>query len=97
MEKQENIEKIKEASTPIMTKYGVKRAGVFGSFARGDYKAESDIDIVIEFDSGKTLFDLIRLRNELQNQLNRAVDIITYNSIHPFLREEIFKNQITIL
>lgn len=96
METTKNIEQIKKASAPIMAN-GVKRAGIFGSLVKGNFDAYSDIDIVIEFNKGKTLFDIIRLRNELQNRLNKKVDLITYNSIRHFLREEIFKNQIAIL
>ena len=79
-------------------KAGVKRAALFGSFARGDATEESDIDLLIEFKGKKkSLLDLAALKIQLEESLGRNVDLITYNSLHPLLRNRILSEQVIIL
>ncbi len=60
----------------------MERAAIFGSFARGEAKANSDVDLLIEYRAkGKSLFDLVDLKLELEEILGRKVDIVTYDSI----------------
>lgn len=67
--------------------------GIFGSFVKGKQKKTSDIDIAIEFDKGsqKTLFDLIRIENELSQTFKRKVDLGIFSSLHPYLMGKIKK------
>ena len=93
-----DLEKIKEKSIRILKENGVKRASIFGSFARGEEKEGSDIDFLIEFeDDEKSLIDLIKLKEELEDELGMEVDILTYMSIHPLLKSRILKEQRVIL
>jgi len=82
---------------PVLRKHDVVRAGLFGSFARGDVKKRSDVDILVEFDGRKSLLDLAGLEIELENKLERKVDVLTYNSIHPLLRKRIMKEEVRII
>jgi len=68
-----------------LKKYGVVRAGLFGSVVRGEAKMKSDIDILVEFEKGKSLLDLLGLKIELEEMLKGQVDVITYSSLHPLL------------
>lgn len=90
---------IKKKIIPILKRYNVKRAAVFGSFAREESKKGSDIDILIEFekDVRKSLLDLVGLRLDLEDELKMKVDVLTYNSIHPLLRNSILDSQKVIL
>jgi len=93
-----SIKQIKDKIKPILKRHDVKRAAVFGSYARGGQNKKSDIDILIEYEKDdKSLFDLVGLEIKLKKKLNKKVDLITYDSIHPLLRESILKNQKTIL
>ncbi len=93
-----SISKIKRQIAPILKKHDVKKAAVFGSFARGESKKNSDIDILIEYKKDdKSLLDLVRLQFELQEKLNKKVDLLTYNSIHPLLKDRILKEKEEIL
>ena len=67
--------------------------GVFGSFVRGDYKEDSDIDIAILYDKGKSksLFDLIDLEEKLTRLLGRKVDLGIFDSISPYIINEVKK------
>jgi hypothetical protein len=83
--------------TKILKKNDVKRAALFGSFARGDARDTSDIDLVIEFRGKKSLFDLVGLKIELEESIHRNVDIMTYKSLHPLLKSKILKEQVPLL
>lgn len=92
-----SIPTIKKKIRPILKRSDVRRAGVFGSIARGEAKKSSDIDILVEFEKGKSLFDLVALEIKLEKALRRKVDLLTYKSIHPLLRNRILKEEISIL
>jgi hypothetical protein len=98
IEKVNTIPVIKKRAVPILKKHHVKRAAVFGSFARGEAKTKSDVDILIEYKSDdKSLFDLVDLKADLEKSLGRKVDLITYNSIYWRLKEKILEEQVIIL
>jgi predicted nucleotidyltransferase len=61
---------------------------VFGSVARGDNRETSDVDLLVEFDKDRTLFDLIDLRLDLRDLLEVEVDIVTPNSLR-YLRDSV--------
>lgn len=91
-----NIAQIKKNVLPILKDAGIKRSALFGSFVRGEATEESDIDMLVDLPRGKTLFDLADLKNKLEEALGRGVDVLTYNSIHPLLKEIILKEQVQI-
>ena len=80
-----------------MKKCGISNAGIFGSFVRGDSDEESDIDIVIEIEKDITLFDFINIKHELEEILNKKVDLVEYSALKPFIRDSILKEQVIIL
>jgi predicted nucleotidyltransferase len=80
-----------------LKRFGVKRASLFGSSARGEDREDSDIDILVEFEAGKSLLDLAGLKIELEEVLGRRVDLLTFNSLHPLLKDKILKEQKPIL
>lgn len=89
--------KTKEKIISILKRYDVKRAAFFGSFARGEANKDSDIDILVEFRGNKSLLDLVKLEMELEKALNKKIEVITYNSIHPLLKDIISKDEKVIL
>jgi predicted nucleotidyltransferase len=86
---------IKTKSIPILKKHGIKKAAIFGSYVRGEETKDSDIDMLVEFANveTKSLLDLIGLEQELEEFFNKKVDVITYKSIHPLLKDYILKEQ----
>lgn len=86
-------EEIKKYLTEYLKKKGVIKASIFGSLARGESSSASDIDILVKLDKNKTLLDLIGLKLELEELLNQKVDVLTYNSLHPLLKENILKDE----
>jgi len=95
--KEDEIDEIKKTLIEVLRKYGVKKAGLFGSLVRGEATEESDIDLLIEFEGKKSLLDLVGLKLELQESLRRDVDVLTYKSLHPLLKEKILSEQEEIL
>lgn len=91
------VDKIKRIALKVLLKNGVKKAAIFGSVARGESKKNSDIDLLIEFKGRKSLLDLIGLELELEKLLKKKVEVITYNSIHPLIRDRILAEQKVIL
>ncbi len=73
------------------------RIGVFGSFARGENKKGSDLDILIQFKDRISLLKLVQIEQELSDKLGIPIDLVTENSLkNPRLREYIEKDLITI-
>jgi len=93
----EEVEKIKPKILKVLKRNDVVKAGIFGSYARGKVKKGSDIDILIKFRGRKSLFDLVRVERELKKILNKDVDLLTYNSISPLLKEKILKEEVRII
>ncbi len=88
----------KKKALPILKRHSVKRASIFGSYARGTEKLRSDVDFLVEYkEKNKSLFDLVDLKSDLEKTLDRKVDIITYNSIYWRIRDRILDEQIVIL
>ena len=76
LNKEEAIAQIKKIVKPIFKKYGVEMAYVFGSYARGDYNEDSDIDIIIVAKNIKSLFIIGMILEALKQALNKEVDLI---------------------
>jgi predicted nucleotidyltransferase len=93
----EQIIEIREKILNALRQNDVKRASLFGSVVRGELTDESDIDILVEFRGRKSLLDLVGLKLELEEVLNKNVDVLTYNSLHPLLRDKILREQEVIL
>ena len=91
------LEELKNKILPTLERYEVKRAAVFGSFVRGEQTRDSDVDVLVEFKGEKSLLDLAGLKIELEETLKRKVDVLTYNSLHPLLKDKILKEQKAIL
>ena len=87
----------KKIIAAILRQAGVKRAALFGSFARGEATPESDLDILIEFEGQKTLLDLVALKFQLEKIFGRKVDVLTYQSLSPLLRDAILQEQVSLL
>jgi uncharacterized protein len=91
------LEKIRPEVVKILKKNNAKKAGFFGSYVRGEEKQKSDIDLLIEFNKGKSLFDLVSLERELEKTFNKKFDLVTYKSINPLLKERIMSSEVRIL
>ena len=76
----------------VLKPYNPKRIGLFGSVARSEETASSDIDILYNFNSPVTLFNLAEIQDKLQKILKKEVDLVSENAIHPKLKDYIFND-----
>jgi predicted nucleotidyltransferase len=93
----ESVAGVRGKMVDILRKHDVSRAAFFGSAATGKLRDDSDIDILVEFKGDKSLIDLVALKQELEDISGKQVDVVTYNSLHPFIREEVLREQVAIL
>jgi predicted nucleotidyltransferase len=76
--------------------HGAHNIRVFGSMARGEARADSDVDLLVEMDSGRSLLDLIELTQNLETLLERKVDILTDEGLSPYLEQRIHAEAIPL-
>lgn len=81
---------------PILKANDVEFAGIFGSFARGEERADSDVDVLVRFKEKKSLLDIIALEMELSEHAHRKVDLVTERGLCPHIKERVFKDLQTI-
>ncbi|MCG2712473.1 MAG: nucleotidyltransferase family protein [Candidatus Omnitrophica bacterium] len=84
--KKEIVKAIRD-NTAVIKNYGVKRLGVFGSYARSDENKKSDVDILVEFKKGQKLFDnYMELKFFLEKLFHRKVDLVIKDALKPEIR-----------
>lgn len=85
---------VAEEKDEIRMQYKAQIVAVFGSYARGDFHADSDLDLLVDMDPGATLFDLVGLQHFLENRLRCKVDVGTRNSLREEIRAAVFSEAI---
>lgn len=80
----------------LRTHFGVRSLLLFGSTARGDARADSDVDLLVEFDRPTGLFGLFALQDRLEALLKRSVDLGTPTSLKPRLRDQVLAESVHV-
>ena len=84
------IKKLEAAAPSIRAKFGLTKIGIFGSFARGEQKRTSDVDVLVEFADGQATFDnFMQLVYYLEDLFGRKVDLLTVGGIDKYIRPSI--------
>ena len=91
------VNEIIKAVKPILVKYGIKKAELFGASVRGDYRPDSDVDILIEFPPEAGLFFVGKLYGDLKDTLGKEVDLVSYKAVHPYIRKYVFEHTYPII
>lgn len=95
--KDNEFENLKKKIIKILKENKIKKAGIFGSYARGEQRKNSDIDIIIEPNDNILGFAFFGLQDNLSKRINKKVDLITYNSINPLIKERILNQEVKII
>lgn len=91
------LETLKSLEGEIKEKYKAEIIGIFGSYARGEQKKKSDLDVLVKFYKGATLFEFVGLAIFLEEKLGiKKVDVVPYDTVREELKEYIFKETIYI-
>lgn len=80
----------------IRRRYKAEIKGIFGSYARGDFHADSDLDLLVDFDEGANLFDLVGLQQFLEEKLDCKVDLVSRRSLREELRSSVLNEMINL-
>lgn len=82
-----NLQELKDKIVPILKRAAVGKAALFGSIVRGDNTKDSDIDIIVDLHKDATLIDLVAVKQDIEEALEKEADLITYRAIDPLLKK----------
>jgi predicted nucleotidyltransferase len=91
------VQQYQQLILPVLKRYMVKHAAIFGSVAKGESHPDSDIDLLIEPGKDFTIFKMLALEEEITALLNCKVDLVEYGALKPSIKEEVMRSAITIL
>jgi uncharacterized protein len=90
MRTRDEVLQILTQQKPLLLKtYRITEIGLFGSYARGEQRDDSDMDILIEYEKAPSLFTLVELRDYLSELFAMKVDVVTRNGLKPRIRERV--------
>lgn len=96
MNTQDLLTKLRKLKPRMRAQYKAKEIGLFGSFIRGEHSASSDIDVLVEFEEGADLFDLMGLALLLEEKLQRKVDVVPKSALRAELRESVLQEVVPL-
>jgi predicted nucleotidyltransferase len=85
------LENLADDIKAIARRHGAANLRVFGSFARGVETSSSDLDLLVDFEPGRDLLDLVGLKQDLEKRLGIRVDVVTEQGMSPYLRSRILE------
>lgn len=80
----------------IVTRHGAGKVRVFGSVVRGDAGPDSDVDILIDLDRGRSLLDIVAIKQDLEDLLGCRVDVVTEAAISPYIRDRVLEEAVSL-
>ena len=80
----------------IAAAHGGQNVRIFGSVSRGEAGAKSDVDLLVKLEPGRSLLDLIAIKQELEDLLGRVVDVVTEDAVSPYIREQVLKEAVSL-
>ncbi|GAB4447060.1 MAG: nucleotidyltransferase family protein [Anaerolineae bacterium] len=80
----------------IAASYGARNVRIFGSAARGEAGPESNLDILVELETGRSLLDIVAIKQDLEDLLGCKVDVVTEAAISPYIREQVLKEAVSL-
>lgn len=91
-----SLRKHRDEIMRLAREHGAYNLRLFGSAARGDERPDSDLDLLVEMEAGRSLMDRVALKQDLEDLLQREVDVVTERSLHPRLRETVLREAVSL-
>lgn len=88
---------LKQELIAVLKGFPIKKASLFGSFARGEDTPNSDIDILIEPDAAVSVFDLLRIEEALGKKFSRKIDLVEFAALKPSIRAKVLGQAIPLI
>jgi uncharacterized protein len=90
------LQKYRTEILDLAARHGATDMRVFGSLARGEGTENSDLDLLVELEAGRSLLDLVGLKQDLEDLLHRSVDVVTERALSPYLRERVLSEAVPL-
>jgi|SRR6516164_7166847 predicted nucleotidyltransferase len=92
----EQVYQQRDAILRLAARYGARRVRLFGSVARGEAGAKSDLDVLVDFEPGRSLLDQVGFEQDLETLLGCEVDVVVEGGISPYLEAQILQEAVPI-
>ncbi len=86
----------RDAILGVAARHGARRIRIFGSVARGDARPDSDLDLLVVMEDGRSLLDLIGLGQDLEELLGRKVDVVSEGGLSVHLRDRVLAEAVAL-
>jgi len=96
MEIDKTLREKRDRILAITRQHGARNVRVFGSIARGEGKRDSDLDVLVELELGRSLLDIIAIKQDLEDLLNTKVDVVTEAAVSPYIRDQVLRQAISL-
>jgi len=96
MKIEEQLKSKRQEILAIAAKHGAHNLRIFGSVARGEDGPESDLDILVEMEPGRSLMDHVALTQDLEDLLQRKVDVISERALHWYIRDRVLAEAVPL-
>ena len=90
------IKNKREEMLAIAKAHGADNVRIFGSYARSEEKPPSDIDLLVEMAPDRSLLDVIAIKQEIEDLVNKKVDVVTEDALSPYIHKEIHREAIAL-
>ena len=85
------IRQKRELILNVAARHGARNLRVFGSVVSGQQRPDSDLDLLVDFDFGRSLLDHVALVQDLEDLLGQKVDVVTEKALHGYLRDRVLR------
>ena len=92
----EQIRERREAISRLAANYGIRRVRIFGSVARGEAGPQSDVDVLVDFEPGRSLLDQVGFEQDLEALLGCRIDVISEGGISPYVEDRILQEALPL-